>query len=99
MARVVLNDLVKTYGSFKAVNNVSLTVNDGSSLRWSDRRAVARPRRSTWSPIKISPDVTEVRPATKLSVVVLPQPEGPTSATNSPSLTVSETLLTALKLP
>src|SRR4030095_621934 len=29
MARVVLKDMVKTYGSFKAVNNVSLTVNDG----------------------------------------------------------------------
>jgi multiple sugar transport system ATP-binding protein len=29
MAHVVLNDLVKTYGSFNAVNNVSLTVNDG----------------------------------------------------------------------
>ena len=29
MAHVVLNDLVKSYGSFNAVNNVSLTVNDG----------------------------------------------------------------------
>src|SRR3982750_4238634 len=29
MAHVVLRDLVKTYGGFKAVNNVSLTVNDG----------------------------------------------------------------------
>ena len=29
MAQVVLKDLVKTYGKFKAVNNVSLTVNDG----------------------------------------------------------------------
>ena len=29
MAHVVLRNLVKTYGSFKAVNNVSLTVNDG----------------------------------------------------------------------
>src|SRR5881392_1436616 len=29
MAHVVLKDLVKTYGSFVAVNNVSLTVNDG----------------------------------------------------------------------
>jgi multiple sugar transport system ATP-binding protein len=29
MAHVVLKDLVKTYGPFKAVNNVSLTVNDG----------------------------------------------------------------------
>ena len=29
MARVVLKDLVKTYGDFNAVNNVSLTVNDG----------------------------------------------------------------------
>src|SRR5678815_164841 len=29
MARVVLKGLVKTYGSFNAVNDVSLTVNDG----------------------------------------------------------------------
>src|SRR6186713_1552702 len=29
MAQVVIKDLVKTYGSFFAVNNVSLTVNDG----------------------------------------------------------------------
>jgi multiple sugar transport system ATP-binding protein len=29
MARVVLNDLVKAYGAFNAVNNVSLTVDDG----------------------------------------------------------------------
>src|SRR6059058_473655 len=29
MAHVVLKDLVKAYGSFKAVNDVSLTVNDG----------------------------------------------------------------------
>jgi multiple sugar transport system ATP-binding protein len=29
MARVVLNDLVKTYGSFHAVNHVSLAVEDG----------------------------------------------------------------------
>ncbi|RNJ47005.1 sugar ABC transporter ATP-binding protein [Mesorhizobium erdmanii] len=29
MAHVVLKDLVKTYGGFKAVNEVSLTVNDG----------------------------------------------------------------------
>ena len=29
MAQVVLKDLVKTYGSFNAVNHVSLTVNDG----------------------------------------------------------------------
>src|SRR6478609_4171165 len=29
MAHVVLRDLVKTYGSFKAVNNVSLKVEDG----------------------------------------------------------------------
>ncbi|TIX20155.1 MAG: ABC transporter ATP-binding protein, partial [Mesorhizobium sp.] len=29
MAHVVLKDLVKTYGGFKAVNEVSLTVDDG----------------------------------------------------------------------
>ena len=31
MAHVVLKDLVKDYGGFKAVDNVSLTVNDGAS--------------------------------------------------------------------
>ncbi len=38
-------------------------------------------------------------PAMRFSVVVLPQPEGPTSATNSPSSTVSETWFTAKTLP
>ena len=40
------------------------------------------------SPMKISPAVMSISPATRLSVVVLPQPDGPTSATNSPSSTV-----------
>src|SRR5215470_15963462 len=34
-------------------------------------------------PIKISPDVTSSRPAIIRSVVLLPQPEGPTSTTSS----------------
>src|SRR5579872_4141194 len=51
------------------------------------------------SPIKISPPVTSIRPATRLSVVVLPHPDGPTSATNSPSLMVSERSSTARNAP
>src|ERR1700755_1246001 len=38
------------------------------------------------SPMKISPEVTLSRPAIIASSVDLPQPEGPTSATNSPVL-------------
>src|SRR5262245_47571949 len=45
--------------------------------------------------MRISPASSSISPATRLSVVVLPQPEGPTSATNSPSATVSERRSTA----
>ena len=38
------------------------------------------------SAIEISPSVISSSPATILSKVVLPQPEGPTNTTNSPSL-------------
>ena len=36
--------------------------------------------------IEISPSVISSSPATILNKVVLPQPDGPTSTTNSPSL-------------
>ena len=48
------------------------------------------------SPIEISPSVMSSRPATILSRVVLPQPEGPTRTTNSPSLIVMLTSSSAL---
>ena len=38
---------------------------------------------TTWSPITTSPSVMSSSPAIMRSVVVLPQPEGPTSTTNS----------------
>jgi hypothetical protein len=41
--------------------------------------------------MKMLPSVNSINPATRLSVVVLPHPDGPTSATNSPSLIVIET--------
>ena len=37
------------------------------------------------SAIEISPSVISSNPATILNKVVLPQPEGPTNTTNSPS--------------
>ncbi len=40
---------------------------------------------TTRSPIAISPSVTSSRPAMQRSVVVLPQPLGPSSTMNSPS--------------
>ena len=39
MARVVLKDLVKTYGSVYAVRDVSLTVSDGEFAAASNRPA------------------------------------------------------------
>src|SRR5215475_11401676 len=47
----------------------------------------------------ICPDVGNSRPAIILSVVVLPQPEGPSRQKNSPSLTVKVESLTAAKSP
>ena len=41
---------------------------------------------TTFSPIEISPSVISSNPATIRSKVVLPQPDGPTRTTNSPSL-------------
>ena len=42
---------------------------------------------TTRSPKLTVPEVISSRPATIRSAVVLPQPEGPTSTTNSPSAT------------
>ena len=50
-------------------------------------------------PIRISPDVGSSSPAIILSVVVLPQPDGPSSMKNSPSSTVKVEDRTAVKLP
>jgi hypothetical protein len=46
---------------------------------------------TTRPPITISPAVIGSRPATMRSSVDLPQPEGPTITTNSPSFTSIET--------
>src|SRR6476660_8703391 len=60
-----------------------------------------RPRRSTGTSvmsrprIMILPELGASKPATIRSVVVLPQPDGPRSETNSPSPTVSDTDRTA----
>src|SRR4051812_19625633 len=48
---------------------------------------------------RTSPTVGRSRPVTTLTSVVLPAPLGPTIDTNSPSLTLKETLLSALKAP
>src|SRR5712691_1476490 len=47
------------------------------------------------SPTQISPPSGVRKPATSRSVVVFPQPEGPSSATSSRGLTSSERALTA----
>src|SRR5215211_2998835 len=52
-------------------------------------------RLTTRSPIRISPSVTDSRPASIRSAVVLPEPEGPTRTRNSPSAAASVSSLTA----
>jgi hypothetical protein len=52
---------------------------------------------TTSSPMRISPEVISSRPATMRSVVVLPQPEGPTSTRNSLSRISRSTSFTAWK--
>jgi hypothetical protein len=47
------------------------------------------------SPTRISPEDGGMKPATMLRIVLLPQPEGPTTETNSPAGTSSETSRTA----
>src|SRR5215213_769791 len=51
------------------------------------------------SPIRTVPAVGSSRPATIRSVVVLPQPDGPSSAKNDPCGTVSVRSSTAVKSP
>jgi hypothetical protein len=48
---------------------------------------------------QMPPPVAGSRPAIRLSVVDLPQPDGPSSAMNSPFLIVRETSLSALCVP
>jgi len=47
---------------------------------------------------RISPPVSGMNPAIMLRMVVLPQPDGPTTDTNSPSFTSNETSCTAVTL-
>src|SRR5215469_6356267 len=61
-----------------------------------------RPRSAsltTRSPIEMRPPEFCSSPATMRSVVVLPQPEGPSSVTNSPSFTLRSMPLTATNSP
>jgi len=51
------------------------------------------------SPTQISPASGARNPATRRKVVVLPQPEGPSSATSSPGFTSSERPSTAATSP
>ena len=50
-------------------------------------------------PISICPESGKSKPATAISRVVLPDPDGPSSARNSPGLTSIVTSLTATTLP
>src|SRR5204862_4990383 len=54
---------------------------------------------TTLSPIEMVPEVMFSRPASMRSKVDLPQPEGPTSTTNSPSSIGIDTPCSTSKLP
>ncbi len=51
------------------------------------------------SPMRMDPPLGGTKPAIMRSVVVLPQPEGPSSTRNSPSFTSSETDCTTVLSP
>ena len=54
---------------------------------------------TTRSPSAISPAVGSMKPATRRSAVVLPQPEGPSRQTSWPCSISSETLSSAVRPP
>ncbi len=58
-----------------------------------DRFVTSRP------PMMIWPDVAISSPAIRRSVVVLPQPDGPSSVTSVPGSMVNDTSLTAVTPP
>ena len=60
-------------------------------------RCEARLKVTSSLPRKICPEVGSSSPAIMRSVVVLPQPEGPSRQKNSPSLTVKLESFTAVK--
>src|SRR6478735_3134504 len=62
-------------------------------------RSAGRRSETSRSPISTRPDVRVSRPAMMRSSVVLPQPDGPSRATNSPSATVSDTSSSAFAAP
>ena len=62
-------------------------------------RSLAARSVTSLPPISTRPLVTASSPATMRSVVVLPQPEGPSSVTSSPCATLNETSSTAVTLP
>src|SRR6266542_3508789 len=64
----------------------------GTRVRFADEK-------NTWPPTEISPASGVSRPATQRSVVVLPQPDGPSSVNSSPSFTVKEMSSTASTRP
>ena len=62
-------------------------------------RSAAGMRVTSLPPIKIVPSVGSSRPAIMRSVVVLPQPEGPSSVTSVPAAIENEISLTAATSP
>src|SRR5882762_4817330 len=54
---------------------------------------------TSWSPIRMRPYEGRSRPASMRSVVVLPQPDGPTRTMNSPASTVRFRSSTAASAP
>src|SRR6476469_10537879 len=62
-------------------------------------RSAAERKVTSLPPIRTSPEVALSTPAIRRSVVVLPQPEGPSSVTSVPGSMVNEISLTARTAP
>jgi len=107
MARLEIDHVTKRYGDVHAVRDVTLDVADGEFVVLLGPSAAARRRRCAscglrradlWRRAAGERDITKLaawKPATTRSVVVLPQPDGPSKTTNSPSATSRVTSRTA----
>ena len=113
MAFVELDSLTKRYGALTVVNGVDLAIYKGKLVcllgpsgcgKTTTLRLIAGFVQPTDGRIRVGGKVISSasglrNPATSRSVVVLPQPEGPSSATSSPGFTWRSRALTAATSP
>ena len=106
---VIINNAVKKYGDFIALKGVSLNIKEGEFFtllgpsgcgKTTLLRMIAGFNSIEGGEFYFGDKLINAVPAHKRDIgMVLPQPEGPSSVKNSPSLMLSDTPLRAMKSP